>query len=101
MKSADALKQDGDAIHFVNEAFKHCKAIGATGEGVDLLLASNIVAPGTNGTSPEQRLKKLSGIVAEREPNDLGSVAKQFMKAVAQHRAWDRQTSAAAVPVPA
>jgi len=100
-QSAETLGQDGDAIHFVNEAFKHCKAIGATGEGVDLLLASSIVAPGTNGTSPEQRLKRLIGIVAEREPNDLGGVAERFMQAVTQHRAWDRQTTALAVPVPA
>jgi len=100
-ESAKSLQQDGDALHFVNEAFKHCKAIGATGEGVDLLLASSIVAPGTNGTNPEQRLKKLNGIVAEREPKDLGTVAKQFIKAVAQDRAWDRQMTTVAVPVPA
>ena len=91
-ESAAALQQDGDAIHFVNEAFKHCKALAATGEGVDLLLASSIVAPGTNGTNPEQRLQKLSGVVAERKPKDLDGVAKRFMQAVAQHRAWDRQS---------
>ena len=28
---------EGDAIHFVNEAYKHCKTIGASGEGVSFL----------------------------------------------------------------
>ena len=101
-ESVAALQQDGDAIHFVNEAFKHCKALAATGEGVDLLLASSIAAPGTNGTNPEQRLQKLSGVVAERKPKDLDGVAKRFMQAVAQHRAWDRQSpETGQVPVPA
>ena len=27
-KSVAALKREADAIHFVNEAYKHCKAIG-------------------------------------------------------------------------
>ncbi|GAB6180922.1 hypothetical protein JCM14036_22410 [Desulfotomaculum defluvii] len=43
------MKQ-GDAIHFVNEAFKHAKAIGATNEGVDLLTASQIQGVPTAGT---------------------------------------------------
>jgi catalase len=34
------LKTQGDAIHFIDEAFKHCKAIAATSEGVKLLAAS-------------------------------------------------------------
>jgi len=32
-KSADTLKNDGRVIHWVREAFGHCKAIGAVGEG--------------------------------------------------------------------
>ncbi|WP_176716473.1 DJ-1/PfpI family protein, partial [Aeromonas sp. EERV15] len=35
--SVEALLQDGAALHFVNEAFKHYKTVGATGEGVDLV----------------------------------------------------------------
>jgi len=100
--SASSLAGDGDAVHFVNEAFKHCKAIAATGDGVDLLLASSIGPASSNWTSPEQALQKLNGIVAERQPKDLAGVAKQFIQAVAQHRAWDRQSAATGqVPVPA
>ena len=33
-KSADTLKKDGRVIHWVREAFGHCKTIGAVGEGM-------------------------------------------------------------------
>src|SRR5690606_17313387 len=36
-QSAAALKAQGDAVHFINEAFRHCKAIAASSDGVDLL----------------------------------------------------------------
>lgn len=33
-KSAEVLKKDGRVIHWVREAFGHCKAIGAAGDGL-------------------------------------------------------------------
>ena len=87
--SVAALTQEGDALHFVNEAFKHCKAIGATGEGVDLLLAAQIT-PSTNGKGPEAELAGTEGIVAIREPAQLAAAAQQFIAAIAQHRAFTR-----------
>jgi hypothetical protein len=44
-------------FRFVNEAFKHCKALAASGEGVDLLLASDIAGPSHNGHGPEAALQ--------------------------------------------
>ena len=41
-ESINTLKMQGDAIHFINEAFRHCKPLGATGEGVELLKAANL-----------------------------------------------------------
>ncbi len=41
-ESVEALKQNGDAVGFVNDTFKHCKAIGAIGEGVDLLRSAQV-----------------------------------------------------------
>jgi catalase len=38
----DALKTHGDVIHFINEAFRQAKPIGATGEAVDLLEVADI-----------------------------------------------------------
>jgi catalase len=34
--SAQALMKDGDAVHFVLEAFKHCKALCLIGESADI-----------------------------------------------------------------
>ncbi|MGE3910849.1 MAG: catalase, partial [Chloroflexota bacterium] len=103
-ESADTLAADGDAVHFVDEAFKHCKAIAATGEGVDVLLASHIAPPSTNGKGPDQLIQGLGSVFAERNGGNVGSVAKQFIQAVAQHRDWSRQASTGAaagmVPVP-
>jgi len=50
----DALRSNGAAIRYVAEAYKHGKAVGAIGEGVDLLreAPSNDVRLSDNGTSP-------------------------------------------------
>jgi len=99
--SVAALRDDGDALHFVNEAFKHCKAIGATGEGVDLLLASSLGPASRNGKGPHESLQRLGSVIAERQPTDLASVTQQFIRAVAQHRDWGRQAKHLEAPVPA
>jgi len=109
-ESAATLAADGDAVHFIDEAFKHCKAIAATGEGVDVLLASHIAPPSSNGTSSDSKgldqiVQALGSVIANRDAGDVRSVAQQFIKAVAQHRDWSRQSStgpaAGMVPVPA
>jgi catalase len=41
-ESVETLKMQGDAVHFINEAFKHCKPIVAIAEGVELLKTSDI-----------------------------------------------------------
>ena len=102
--SATALAADADAVHFIDEAFKHCKAIAATGEGVDVLLASHIVPPGGNGESADQSLKALGSVFAEREGDTVSAVTTSFMDAIAKHRDWSRQAAtgpaAGMVPVP-
>ncbi len=74
--SLDELLQEPAAIHFINEAFKHCKAIGADGEG-ELLIAESSI---------ENRLVegKLAGVVLNKQPNE-------FIAAVAMHRFWERE----------
>jgi catalase len=89
--SVAALRQAGDAIHFVNEAFKHCKAIAATGEGMDLLLASDVAGRPHDGQQPESELQNVAGIVVARDAKDLKGLAKQFIDAIAQHRFFTRQ----------
>jgi len=80
-KSAAALKANDRAILFVNETYKHCKAIAATGDGVELLRASAI---DLNSAKNDRAL-----LVDEK--GDAKKVSAKFIKAIAQHRNWDRE----------
>jgi catalase len=64
----------------VNEAYNHCKTIGAAGAGIELLKASAVGAgPGGN-----DRLKA-DGVVTG------DGAAQQFIQALMQHRHWSRE----------
>ena len=76
---ADTLLSQKESKHFVNEAFKHAKAIGATNEGIDLLAASEI------GDAPFA-----AGVVTIRNATDFNNFNQKFIEAIAQHRHWDR-----------
>ncbi|RYX91979.1 MAG: catalase [Comamonadaceae bacterium] len=87
--SAQALLQIGDAVHFVLEAYKHCKPICAINEGAKLL--------GTLGFSleesraPETILSPTPGVLlADGRAVGEGQVSQEFIAAIAQHRHWDR-----------
>ena len=71
--SAATLIAAPDAIYFVNEAYKHCKAIAVNGDGVSLL---NKSYAGQNNTD--------RGLIIDKP-------AKDFIKAIAQHRFWERE----------
>ncbi len=78
-----ALKEEHKAIHFLDEAYTHCKPIAADGDGVDLWLES---VAGKKESSmiekPEDAVKH--GILLNLEP-------AEFIKAIAQHRFWNRE----------
>ncbi len=84
-KSVEALKMNGEALHFINEAFKHCKPIAATAEGVDLLQASEIQGVAFSDSA----LKDDQGVVTDRGTHSK-DMAKSFINAIAQHRHWNR-----------
>lgn len=90
-ESVEALKKQGDALHFLNEAFKHCKPIAATSEGVDLLMESSIkgVKLAEMGSSGE--LTEEDGVITIRGASDLGAFNQAFIKAIGQHRHWMRE----------
>ncbi|GAB6059085.1 catalase [Desulfonatronum parangueonense] len=89
-KSIEALKMQGDAVNFINEAYRHCKAIGATGEGLDLLMESDIFKKGSLSDSPPEELMNDKGVVTVRNASSLSSFNEEFIKAIAAHRHWDR-----------
>ncbi|WP_144527245.1 catalase [Peribacillus simplex] len=74
-ESVDALKASKEPIYFVDEAYKHFKAIGAGKEGAEILSKAGIVS-----NDPA------SGIVAVTD-NNSGTA---FIEAIAKHRHWSR-----------
>jgi len=71
--STAALATEADALHFINEAYKHCKALAFNGSAVELLEHSFI-----------KLSKKDAGVVIDQSP-------KTFIDAIKQHRFWDRE----------
>jgi catalase len=83
--SVQKLTQDADAVRFVNEAFRHCKPIAASAEGVQLLEAASY--PGATD------ILSADGVVTSTD-NKVASLAQNFIKAIAQHRFWSRELKA-------
>lgn len=75
--SIQALSAEADAIHFVNEAYKHCKAIAVTGEAMDFL---NVTFAG----DAKDDKAVITGKTA-------GNATGAFITAIAEHRNWDRE----------
>jgi catalase len=87
--SARALAADGLAVHFVAEAFKHGKAIGAINEGVDVLTRAGL--PGVRYADSGSLSDR--GVVTHRGEADH-VYAGQLIDAIAQHRHWNRDRDA-------
>ncbi len=83
-RSAATLKGNDRAILFVNETYKHCKAIAATGKGVELLRASAI----------DMKSTKSDQALLVDEDGDAKKMSTKFIKAIARHRNWDREKTA-------
>jgi catalase len=80
--SVNALLNEPDAIHFIDQAYKHCKAIGASKEGLQLLKATYAgkkIEAGNDGNTNTDNGLILNGNV------------KDFITAVARHRFWERE----------
>lgn len=76
-KSIIQLTQKGDAVHFINEAYKHCKAIAADKDTQPLLDKTYLKA------------LELPGIIVN---NSTKNFLKDFIEAIAQHRFWERES---------
>ncbi len=78
---AKGLHNNADAVHFINEAYRHCKAIAADGDASQLIDQSYVGA----------KLKKGNGDAAAGVIVGDGDLSKDFIKAIAQHRFWERE----------
>jgi catalase len=86
--SVATLEASPDAVHFLNEAFRHCKAIAADTEAMQVINATyfNKKIP----TVFNDRSVLTEGIVISDNIEKLSSL---FIVAIAQHRFWDRETA--------
>ena len=77
--SIAALTDEPDAIEFINEAFRHCKAIAGTGAGVKFLTEETYV----------RKAKDDKAIILSETSSK--ETARKFIDAIAEHRNWERE----------
>lgn len=94
-RSVATLSDDGYAVHFVTEAYKHLKPIGAYGAGVDLLRTAGITNRLAEDTDVLNDQAVITTTAAADELPDR--FVEEFEAALARHRCWERRTD----PVPA
>ena len=97
-QSMEILEGDAKALLFIKEAYLHCKPIAATDEGMDLLAAAQLGADKMAKSHAESVLQDPESLIAGDEGivtgrgAQIGKVAGKFIKAMAQHRHWDRES---------
>ncbi|KAK0711763.1 catalase-like domain-containing protein [Lasiosphaeris hirsuta] len=100
-QSVNTLAKSGRAMHWIREAFGHLKAIGATGEAVELVRYAVALPQVTVSASGD--VMESYGVVTLRQTmpesfKEVVQIAKgtkafmeEFFFAIAQHRNWDRE----------
>jgi len=85
--STAALCAMGEAVHFVLEAYKHCKTICAVNDGVQLLSTLGF----SHGKNPDMVTVPTAGVIIADARKVLdGHISQDFMAAIALHRHWER-----------
>lgn len=84
--SVATLKSEADAVHFLNQAFKHCKPIAADDGARELLEATYFASRLPENGSESTVLSE--GVVIN---SNVKKLAAQFVKAIAMHRFWERE----------
>jgi catalase len=87
--SVDQLGESKRAVGFVREAFAHKKPIGATNEGIALLLGA-LAETETELGARSAGLTDEFGVVTA-EADELDEFAQAFIDAIRQHRHFDRR----------
>ncbi|HEX8705664.1 MAG TPA: catalase [Myxococcaceae bacterium] len=84
-KSIATLSLLVDAVDFVRDAYRHCKAVGFSGEGTQLVEVAGLGKMGT-----KQPLDADPGVV-QSPKSDMKKFNKAFIAAIAAHRNWARE----------
>ncbi|QEC45229.1 catalase [Pseudobacter ginsenosidimutans] len=80
------LEADADAVHFLDEAYRHCKVIAADPDAMQVLRATRFG-------------RKFPEVVTADTPVEAGIIVnsnrpqleQEFITAVSQHRVWERE----------
>jgi catalase len=80
-QSVASLKTDPSALEFVFEAYKHAKAIGASGAAIQLLHTARVL----NGSNTSDE-----AVVVTKNSSSKEMVSK-FLAAIRKHRNWQRE----------
>lgn len=86
INSVAALTGEADAVHFLNEAYKHCKPIAADEDALQLIEETYFYKKLPKEFTDEVALT--TGIVIS---NNNDTLVALFAKAIAMHRFWDRE----------
>lgn len=86
INSVATLEADADAIHFLNEAFKHCKAIAVDSDALQVLRSTYFGRKLPQDNQPDTVLTE--GIIIGE---DGATISGSFIDAIKQHRFWDRE----------
>jgi catalase len=89
------LSADGYAMHFITEAYKHLKPVGAFGAGVELLPKAGIAERLAAGDSDTSVTVSTGVVTTTAAADDLDDeFFDAFAAELAKHRAWDRAADA-------
>ena len=90
-QSVETLLEEADAVHFINEMYKHCKAIGASGEGIQLVDATYVGVIQPEGELVDGTPELIAeGVVVSKDAR-ASKIANDFIAAIAKHRHWSRE----------
>ena len=84
--SVATVEADADAVHFLNQAFRHCKAIAADASAMQVIEATYFANKLAGEFTEENAL--MEGIVISDDPQMLADL---FVKAISRHRFWHRE----------
>jgi len=84
--SVASLEAEANAIHFLNEAFKHCKAIAADEAALQVLESTYFFKKLPAEYSKETVLRE--GVLVSA---DIDALSTLFVQMIAMHRFWERE----------
>lgn len=83
-RSVATLGREADALHFISQAYKHCKTIAASGEG------RGLVSPFTGNQGRNGDGEQFPGIILGPD-RSIEKIAEDFIGAISRHRHWKRE----------